>query len=129
MQVIPRGFWLTSGNPHFRVLVGGIEVATVTRREIHIVEEVTYNVHVFEQQGWQQLIEGENMVPGTRMVFTNLLDNSLALMPFDENGLATRHEVVERMVLNGLKPFVKSPVDTKGMFAKILLLSIHTYLC
>ena len=120
---------LDSGNPQYRVLVGGMEVATVTDLEIEIVEEVTYTVHVFERQGWQQLTEVQNMVRGTRMVFTNLLNNSLSLMPFDENGLGTRHEVCERMVLNYLKLFVKSPVDTKGLLPKILLLSIDTYLC
>ncbi|PWA72131.1 hypothetical protein CTI12_AA275330 [Artemisia annua] len=36
-------------------------------------------------------------------------------MLFDGDGLGTRHEVVQRMELNDLKPFVKSPVETKEL--------------
>ena len=109
---------LDSGNPEYRVLVGGMQVATVTDLEIVIVEEDTYSVHVFERQGWQQLTELQNMVRGTRMVFTNLLNNSLSLMTFDDNGLGTHHEVCERMVPNDLKQFVKNQADTKGLSLK-----------
>ena len=114
-------------NPEYRVLVGGIEVATVTCFKVEIEDENTFNVHVFGGPGWQQLIQSENIVPGTRTVFTNLWNNRLSLMVFDGDGFGTRHEVVERMELNYLKPFVKSPVETKGMLPKILLLSIHRY--
>ena len=113
---------LDSGNPQYRVLVGGMQVATVTDLEI------VGGMHVFERQGWQQLTEVQNMVRGTKMVFTNLLNNSLSLMTFDDNGLGTHHEVCERIVPNDLKPFVKNPADTKGLLRKKLLLSIDTYL-
>lgn len=115
-------------NPQYRILVGGTEVATVTRSKVEIEDEKVYNVHVFGGPGWKQLIQSQNIVPGTRMVFTNLWNNRLSLMVFDGDGFGTRHEVVQRMELNYLKPFVKSPVETKGMLRKILLLSIHRYL-
>ena len=100
-------------------MVGGIEVASVSLRKVDIVEKDVYNVHVFGGPGWQQLIEVQKMVQGTRMVFTDLFNNTLSLMVFDENGLGTCNEVVERMELNDLKPFVKSPVETKGTLPKI----------
>ena len=49
------------------------------------------------------------------MVFTNLMNNRLSLMPFDLEGLNMRDEVVERMALDWRKPYVISVLDTKGM--------------
>ena len=75
----------------------------------------TPHVHVFGGQGWMQLIQGEHIEIGTRMVFTNLLNNRLSLMPFDASGLHMCDEVVERMPLDWRKPYVISVLDTKGM--------------
>lgn len=118
-QFIPWGFLPNDGTSEFRVIVAGMEVATVTRLKVKIVEECTFNAHRFGGPGWQHLLKVENIVPVTRMVFTKLVNNSLSLMIFDGNGLGKREEVVERMVLNELKPFVKSPVEKKGMLHSV----------
>lgn len=118
-QFIPWGFLPNDGTSEFRVIVAGMEVATVTRLKVKIVEEGTFNAHRFGGPGWQHLLKVENIVPVTRMVFTKLVNNSLSLMIFDGNGLGKREEVVERMVLNELKPFVKSPVEKKGMLHSV----------
>ena len=88
----------------------GVLVATVTHREIEIVDEKRV-IDVFGGQGWNILTTVENLVVGRRVVFTNLLNNSVSIMPFGDNGLELRHERVERMVLNWRKPFVKSLID------------------
>ena len=96
------------------MLVSGVLVSTFTHREINIVDE-DRDVNVFGGEGWHTLIEHENLVAGTKLVLTNLLNNTVSLMPFLPSGLEMRHEVVERMPLNFRKPFVKSPID-KGLF-------------
>ena len=118
-QFIPWGFLPNDGTSEFRVIVAGMEVATVTRLKVKIVEECTFNAHRFEGPGWQHLLKVENIVPVTRMVFTKLVNNSLSLMIFDGNRLGKSEEFVERMVLNELKPFVKSPLEKKGMLHSV----------
>ena len=85
--------------------------------EIEILDENRV-IHVFGGQGWDILTTVENLVVGRRVVFTNLLNNSVSIMPFGGNGLVLRHERVERMVLNWRKPFVKSLID-KGMLIQM----------
>ena len=96
----------------------GVLVATVTLRKIKIGDE-GLRVHVFGGQGWQILLHHENLVVGTKLVFTNLLNNTLSLMPFLPSGLEMHHEVVERTVLSWRKPFVISSID-KGLILKLL---------
>ncbi|GKC09198.1 hypothetical protein Tco_1000808 [Tanacetum coccineum] len=50
-------------------------------------------------------------VLGSRLVFTNLLNNCISMIPFADSGLGLRFERVLRMPLNGLAPFVVSPID------------------
>lgn len=104
-------------NNQFRVLVSGLLVATVTRREITMVDE-DRNVNVFGGQGWNILVHVENLVAGTRLVFTNLLNNNLMMMPFQPSGWEWRHDVVERMVLNSQKRFIMPPAET-GLLMKL----------
>nr|GEW97186.1 DNA-binding pseudobarrel domain-containing protein [Tanacetum cinerariifolium] len=61
--------------------------------------------------GWNILAEVENLEVGTKMIFTNLLNNTVLLVPFDDSGIALRLENVPRMPLNQQRSFVKSPCD------------------
>ena len=122
-QPIPNGFLTNTDNSQFEVLVGGEVVATVTHREITIVDE-NRDVQMFRGQGWRTLVQLENIVAGTRVVLTNLLNNSVSLMPFLPSGLEMHHDVVERMVLNCRRPFMKSPVD-EGLLATIRITYVN----
>lgn len=75
-------------------------------------------MHEFGGHGWNVLVHDENLFAGTRVVFTNLLNNTLSLMPFAENGLMMRSELVQRMELNRTRPFMRNPVD-EGMLIKV----------
>lgn len=122
-------------NPRYRVLIGGNEVATVTHHKVDVVDEDVEegaevpHVDVFLGHDWLQLIGAEHIVPGTRMVFTNLLNNSFSLMPFDEAGFQMRHEPVARMEVYWRKPFVLSPAETKGRLSKTKATMQHVLLC
>ncbi|GJU30746.1 hypothetical protein Tco_1174335 [Tanacetum coccineum] len=48
---------------------------------------------------------------GNRLVLTNLLNNTVSIMPFADSGLGLRVERVPRMPLNALVPFIRSPID------------------
>ncbi|GJZ61797.1 hypothetical protein Tco_0617934 [Tanacetum coccineum] len=48
---------------------------------------------------------------GNRLVFTNLLNNSVSMMPFADSGLGLRFERVPRMPLNHRLTFIRSPID------------------
>ena len=76
-QFIPWGFLPNDGTSKFRVIVAGMEVATVTRLKVKIVEECTFNAHRFGGPGWQHLLKVENIVPVTRMVFTELVAGTM----------------------------------------------------
>ena len=112
-QPIPSGFLTNTHDSQFRVYVTGVLVATVTHREIEILDENRV-IHVFGGQGWNILTTVENLVVGRRVVFTNLLNNSVSIMPFGGNGLELRHE----RVLNWRNPFVKSSIDN-GMLIQM----------
>lgn len=92
-------------------------VAAITHRQIEILEE-NRHVHEFGGHGWNVLVHDENLFAGTRVVFTNLLNNTLSLMPFAENGLMMRSELVQRMELNRTRPFMRNPID-EGMLIKV----------
>nr|GEV75859.1 integrase, catalytic region, zinc finger, CCHC-type, peptidase aspartic, catalytic [Tanacetum cinerariifolium] len=62
-------------------------------------------------QGWNILVAVENLRVGTKLIFTNLLNNIVSLVPFDDSGIALRSENVPRMPLNQQRPFVKSACD------------------
>ena len=81
-------------------------VATVTYREIHLPDEERV-VNVFSGQGWNVLVYVEKLLAGMKLVFTNLLNNQVSMMPFGETGMELRHDWVERMPLNGSKPFIR----------------------
>ncbi|GKC57093.1 hypothetical protein Tco_1084691, partial [Tanacetum coccineum] len=56
--------------------------------------------------------EGEDeYYVGNKMVFTNLLNNNVSLVSFDDSGIALRLENVPRMPLNQDIPFVRGPHD------------------
>ena len=95
----------------------------MTHHKIDIVDEgePAPHIHVFAGHDWMNLIAAENIIPGTIMVFTNLLNNSVSLMPFDEAGFQMHQEPVDRMPVNWRKPFVLSPVETKGRLSKTKL--------
>ena len=81
-------------------------VATVTYREIHLPDEERV-LNVFTGQGWNVLVYVEKLLAGMKLVFTNLLNNQVSMMPFGETGMELRHDWVERMPLNGSKPFIR----------------------
>ena len=85
-------------------------VATVTHRKIDLLDEQRH-VHVFSGQGWHVLVHVQNLLAGSKMVFTNLLNNQVAMMPFDDTGMEMRHDRVERMPLNWRKPFIRVRED------------------
>ncbi|GJW93740.1 RNA-directed DNA polymerase, eukaryota [Tanacetum coccineum] len=62
-------------------------------------------------QGWHILVYVERIKVGSRLVFTNLLNNSISMIPFADSVLGLRFERVPRMPLNGIAPFVVSPID------------------
>ena len=74
--------------------------------------------HVFGGQGWHALVEVEHLLNGMRLVFTNILNNSVSMMPFDASGFELRSEIAERLFLNEDNPFMRNPID-KGMLIKV----------
>ncbi|GJY83145.1 hypothetical protein Tco_0496521 [Tanacetum coccineum] len=46
-----------------------------------------------------------------RLVFTNLLNNSVSMMPFADSGLGLQFERIPCMPLDHLVPFIRSPID------------------
>lgn len=85
-------------------------VSTVTYRQIRLVDEER-DVNVFSGQGWNVLVHVENLLAGRKLVFTNLLNNQVSMMPFGETGMEMRHDRVERMPLNFRKPFIRVRPD------------------
>ena len=117
MQVIPCNFLSNTDNQQFNILVDGVPAAVVTHREIEILDE-NRQIHEFGGHGWNVLVQAEHLIAGTRVVFTNLLNNAISLMPFDVSGLEMRSERVPRMPLNWTKPFMRSPID-EGILIKV----------
>lgn len=110
MQVIPCNFLKDPQNEDFTILVAGIPLGDVSHHEIEIVDEGRH-VHELGGHGWNLLVAELNLVAGTRVIFTNLLNNTLSLMPFDESGMEMQSELVDRMPLNWRKPFKRSSID------------------
>ena len=117
MKVIPCGFLTQHGNKEFQIVVDGVPLAIMAHREIELPEEDRH-VHEFGVKGWNMLVQEFNLDAGTRIIFTNLLNNTLSLMPFDESGFEMRSEIVPRMPLNWKKPFMRSPID-EGMLMNL----------
>lgn len=110
MKVIPCNFLTNTVVDEFQVLVSNAPAGEVTHREVQIIDE-NRHVHEFGGPGWIALLHDLNLNAGTRVVYTNLLNNTVSLMPFDESGLEMRSEVVPRQQLNRRKPFKRSSID------------------
>ncbi|GJU71837.1 hypothetical protein Tco_1263242 [Tanacetum coccineum] len=90
-------------------MVSGIHVSTVTQRIIVLPRN--RRGHVFSGHEWNILVMVENLQVGNKMVFTNLLNNTVSLVSFDDSGIALRLENVPRMPLNQDLPFDRGPHD------------------
>ena len=119
LKVIPCHFLKEPKNEDFTVLVAGVPLAALTHREIELVEEKKH-VHELGGQGWSFLVHELGLIGGTRVILTNILNNTLSLMPFDESGMEMRSEIVPRMELNWRKPFKRSPIDD-GMLMNVYM--------
>lgn len=97
--------------------MAGIPVGEVTHREIEILDEDRH-IHELGGIGWNVLVENEHLIDATKVVFTNLLNNTVSLMPFADSGMELRSENVPRMPLNWRKPFMRSPID-EGLLTKL----------
>ncbi|GJT30850.1 hypothetical protein Tco_0911125 [Tanacetum coccineum] len=91
------------------VMVSGIRVSTVTQRRVDLPGDRLG--HVFSGQGCHILAQVENLEVGKKLIFTNLLNNTVSMVSFNDSGIALRVENVPRMPLNQQRPFVKSPAD------------------
>lgn len=91
------------------IMVGNVLASTVTWRLVEI--NANRHGHVFSGAGWNALVAAENLEPGNRLVFTNLLNNQVSMMPFADNGIGLRLERVERFELSDETPFWRSPID------------------
>nr|GEX33320.1 DNA-binding pseudobarrel domain-containing protein [Tanacetum cinerariifolium] len=91
------------------VMVSGIRVSTVTQHRVDLPGD--RRGHVLYGQEWSILAQVQNLKVGTKLVFKNLLNNTVSLVPLDDSGIALVVENVPRMALNEKRPFVKSPTD------------------
>nr|GEU28609.1 ribonuclease H-like domain, reverse transcriptase, RNA-dependent DNA polymerase [Tanacetum cinerariifolium] len=92
-----------------RVMVSDLLTSTVTMRRVCVAQN--RQGHVLSGQGWHILVYVERIQVGSRLVFTNLLNNYFSMILFADSGLGLRFERIPRMPLNGLAPFVFSPTD------------------
>ncbi|GJZ33004.1 carotenoid 9,10(9',10')-cleavage dioxygenase 1-like protein [Tanacetum coccineum] len=83
------------------------------RRFLLTVDNLEESLVTFNWQGWHVLVYVERIEVGSRLVFSNLINNSISMIPFADSGLGLRFEMVPRMPLNGLAPFVVSPIDNE----------------
>ncbi|GJY25312.1 hypothetical protein Tco_0400038 [Tanacetum coccineum] len=115
-SILPYQFLPNLEHNQAAVMVSGICVSTMTQRRV--VSPGDRRGHVFSGSGWNILAEVENLEFGTKMIFTNLLNNTVSLVPFDDSGIALRLENVPRMPLNQQRSLVKSPCD-KGILIRL----------
>nr|GFC64176.1 hypothetical protein [Tanacetum cinerariifolium] len=90
-------------------MVSDLITSTVTMRRVPVAQN--RHGYVLSGQGWHILVYVERIEVGSRLVFTNFLNNFISVIPFADSGLGLRFERVPRMSLNGLAPFVVSPID------------------
>ncbi|GJR79133.1 hypothetical protein Tco_0149918 [Tanacetum coccineum] len=107
--ILPYQFLANLEHNHVAVMVSGIRVSTVTQRRVVLPGDRCG--HVFTGHGWNILAAVENLGVGTKLIFTNLLNNTVSLVLFDDSDIALRSENVPRMPLNQQCLFVKSPCD------------------
>ncbi|GJR68273.1 putative reverse transcriptase domain-containing protein [Tanacetum coccineum] len=107
--VLPYQFLVNLEHNRVGVMVSVIRVSTVTRHTVDLPGD--RRGHVFSRQGWYILTQVENLEVRTKLIFTNLLNNTVSMVPFNDSGIALRVENVPRMPLNQQRPFVKSLVD------------------
>ncbi|GJR75461.1 RNA-directed DNA polymerase, eukaryota [Tanacetum coccineum] len=107
--ILPFEFLPNLQNNQVAVMVSGIRVSTVTQRTLVLPRK--RQGHVFSGHGWNILVAVENLQIGTKIVFTNLLNNTVLLVPFDDSGIALSLENVPTMPLNQDILFVRRPHD------------------
>ncbi|GJT43115.1 hypothetical protein Tco_0951830, partial [Tanacetum coccineum] len=107
--VLPYQFLVNLEHNRVGVMVSGIRVSTVIQRIVDLLDD--RRGHMFSGQGWHILAQVKNLEVGTKLIFTNLLNNIVSMLPFDDSGIALRVENVSRMLLNQQRSFVKSPAD------------------
>nr|GEX85393.1 hypothetical protein [Tanacetum cinerariifolium] len=90
-------------------MVSGIRVSIVTQRRIVLPGD--RRGHLFSGHGRNILAELENLEVRNKMVFINQMNNTVLLVPFDDNGIALRLENVPRMPLDQERMFVKTHCD------------------
>ncbi|GKA70181.1 hypothetical protein Tco_0776245 [Tanacetum coccineum] len=91
------------------VMVSDLLTSTVTLCRVPLAQN--RHGHVLSRQGWHILVYVERIQVGIRLMFTNLLNNCISMIPFADSGLGLRFERVPRMPLNGHALFVISPID------------------
>ncbi|GJT67977.1 hypothetical protein Tco_1019457 [Tanacetum coccineum] len=107
--IIPAHFFPNLVTKQVRVMVSDLLTSTVIMRQVRVAPN--RHGYVLSGQGWHILVYVERIKVGSRLVFTNLVNNSISMIPFADSGLGLRFERVPRMPLNGLDPFVVSPID------------------
>ena len=121
MQLLPGDFLQNNVSSQFNLFVGGMNVATVRHRRVHI--QGTTNPkkygHIFDGNGWNTVVGLQHLEPGKPIVFTNLGGNSVSLSSFARNGLGVGFEPIPRMPLNEHDPICRGSLD-KGTWIKFL---------
>ncbi|GJS46192.1 hypothetical protein Tco_0596313 [Tanacetum coccineum] len=106
---LPSEFLKHIVNNQVRVMVSNVVASTVTKLRVALSNN-RYG-HIFAGLGWNIFAVIEHLQVGNRLVLTNLLNNTVSIMPFADSGLGLRVERVPRMPLNALVPFIRSPID------------------
>ena len=102
----------------FDVKVGGMDLAIVRHRRVHI--QGTANTkrygNRFYGDGWNTVVESQHLEPGKAIAFTNLGANCVSLITFARNGLGLGFENIPRAPVNEALPICRGPLDSKGTY-------------
>ncbi|GJW32675.1 hypothetical protein Tco_0052707, partial [Tanacetum coccineum] len=107
--IIPALFFPNIVTNQVRFMVSGLLTSTVIMHRVRVAQN--RHRYVLSGQGWHILVYVERIEVGSRLVFTNLLNNSISMITFADSVLGLRFERVPRMPLNGIALFVVSPID------------------